>query len=452
MGKNYNCMSEVHHCVVIGLGLTGLSCVKFLLKYDIDVAVMDTREFPPLLSVFKKNNPEVLIKTGRLDLDLMKQTDMIILSPGVDPFISEIMAVKNLGIEIVGDIELFARYANAPIVAITGSNGKSTVVTLLSEMAKLSGKNIGVGGNLGTPALNLITEPAPDFYIVELSSFQLETVTSLNAFAAVILNISQDHLDRYNSMEAYQGVKSRIFNGDGVMVINCDDDAINQLARPGRNQISFSLYETKSFDLGLVRKREQSWLTKDGKPLIAVASMKIIGKHNLSNALSAIALGSSMSLSMSSMLRVLVEYTGLPHRCCYVHEVSTVKWYNDSKSTNVGATLAAIEGLANLGKMILIAGGISKKQDFALLASVFEMSVRAIVLLGQDKSLISEVVPKAVLIVYAYSMKDAVDKALKLAYAGDNVLLSPACASFDMFIDYEERGEEFELKVKELSV
>ncbi|NQY51206.1 MAG: UDP-N-acetylmuramoyl-L-alanine--D-glutamate ligase [Piscirickettsiaceae bacterium] len=444
-------MSELSHCVVIGLGFTGLSCVKFLLNYDLDIVVMDTREFPPFLSVFRNNNPEVFIKTGGLDFDLMKQTDMIILSPGVDPRISEIMAARNLGIEIVGDIELFARYANAPIVAITGSNGKSTVVTLLAKMAKLSGKNIGVGGNLGTPALDLITKPAPDFYIVELSSFQLETVTSLNAFASVILNISQDHLDRYDSMEAYKIVKSRIFNGDGVMVINCDDDATNHLARSGRSQISFSFHEEKYFDLGLLKRGGHLWLAKDGQPLIAVAEMKIIGKHNIYNALSAIALGSAMSLPMSLMLRVLVEYTGLPHRCCYVNEVSTVKWYNDSKSTNVGATLVAIEVLLNLGKLILIAGGISKKQDFSSLTAALECSVKVVVLLGQGKFVISEVVPRTVLIIYAYSMEDAVGKASKLAQAGDNVLLSPACASFDMFGGYEERGEVFELKVKELS-
>lgn len=352
---------------------------------------------------------------------------------------------------MVGDIELFARYANAPIVAITGSNGKSTVTTLLAEMAVAAGKNIAVGGNLGTPALDLITEQAPDFYIVELSSFQLETVNSLNAFAAAILNVSPDHLDRYDSVEAYQQAKARIFNGDGVMVVNRDDAVVNQLAKVERNQIGFSLHETEGVDFGLIEKQGQQWLAEGTQALIPVDKMKIVGKHNIANALSALALGSAMALPMASMLTALVDYKGLPHRCCYVNEIAEVRWYNDSKATNVGATIAAIDGLAELGNLVLIAGGIAKEQDFTTLTPVLERAVRAVILIGQDAGLIADVIPRTVITIQADSMADAVNKATEIAVAGENVLLSPACASFDMFSGYEERGEQFEQSVQELS-
>ncbi|OUR64092.1 UDP-N-acetylmuramoylalanine--D-glutamate ligase [Methylophaga sp. 42_25_T18] len=452
MSAQANHMHQPTNCLIIGLGKTGLSCAKFLVHHDIDVAIMDTRELPPSLSILQQEHPEVVVKTGGLDLAWMKQADMIVLSPGIDPRLPEIAAARAAGVEMVGDIELFSRYANAPIVAITGSNGKSTVTTLLAEMAEKAGKNIAVGGNLGTPALDLITESAPDFYIVELSSFQLETVKSLNAFAAVILNVSPDHLDRYDTIDAYQQAKAQIFNGDGVMVINRDDDVVNQLAQAERNQIGFSLHETKGVDFGLIEKEGRQWLAEGSQALIAVEEMKIVGKHNVANALSALALGSAMALPMTSMLSALVEYKGLPHRCCYVDEVKGVRWYNDSKATNVGATLAATEGLADLGKMILIAGGIAKEQDFSALTPALEQSVRAVVLLGQDAAQLAAVIPNTVITIHADSMSDAVNKAAEIATSGENVLLSPACASFDMFSGYEDRGEKFEQSVQELSV
>jgi len=452
MSAYANHMPQPTNCLIIGLGLTGLSCAKFLVQHDIDVAVMDTRKLPPSLAVLQQEYPEVVIKTGGLDLSWMKQADMIVLSPGIDPRLPEIVAAKSAGVEMVGDIELFSRYANAPVVAITGSNGKSTVTTLLAEMAEAAGKNIAVGGNLGTPALDLIKEPAPDFYIVELSSFQLETVKSLNAFAAVILNVSPDHLDRYDSIEAYQQAKARVFNGDGVMVINRDDEVVNQLAQPERNQIGFSLHETKGVDFGLITKEGKQWLAEGKQALIAVDEMKIVGKHNVANALSALALGSAMALPMTSMLSALSEYKGLPHRCYYVDEVKGVRWYNDSKATNVGATLAAIDGLATSGKMILIAGGIAKEQDFSALTTSLALSVRVVVLIGQDAKQIAEVIPSNVVTIYAESMSDAVNKVADIAVAGENVLLSPACSSFDMFSGYEERGEKFEQLVQALSI
>lgn len=434
--------------LIIGLGQTGLSCVRFLVKLGYTVAVMDTREQPPELSTLQSEYPEVIIHVGGLDNNWLLQADVIVISPGVDPRLPEIVAARKAGIELVGDIELFARYANAPIVAITGSNGKSTVTTLLAEMVVQSGLTMRVGGNLGIPALELICEPAPNFYIVELSSFQLETVTSLNAFAATVLNVSPDHLDRYDSVQDYQIAKARIFNGDGVMVINRDDVIVNKLVRTGRNRIGFSLEASEGVDFGVINQAGKQWLAEGTQTLIAIEALKIAGKHNIANALAALALGSAMGLSMTGMLTALKEYSGLPHRCRLVVDHKNIRWFNDSKATNVGASIAAIEGLEASGRIILIAGGEGKEQDFSPLTSTLQEHVRAVILIGRDAKLIADVVPESVDTFYATTMQDAVIQARSVANAGDCVLLSPACASFDMFSGYAERGDVYESAVK----
>jgi len=437
--------------LIIGLGQTGLSCVRFLVKQGYTVAVMDTREQPPELATLQTEYPEVIIHVGGLDSHWLQQADVIVISPGVDPRLPEIVAAKEAGIELVGDIELFARYANAPIVAITGSNGKSTVTTLLAEMVEQAGQTMCVGGNLGTPALDLICEPAPNFYIVELSSFQLETVASLNSFAATVLNISPDHLDRYDSVEDYQNAKARVFNGDGVMVINRDDIVVNKLARLGRNQIGFSLEASEGVDFGVLNLNGKQWLAEGEQALMAVEELKIVGKHNIANALAALALGSAMGLPMPDMLATLQHYSGLPHRCRLVANHHDIRWFNDSKATNVGASIAAIEGLDARGKVVLIAGGVGKDQDFSALTMTLKQHVHAVILIGRDRKLIADVVPTEVEIHYATSMQEAVLKAQEVAKAGDSVLLSPACASFDMFSGYAERGNVFEAAVRGLA-
>lgn len=434
--------------LIIGLGQTGLSCVRFLVKQGYAVAIMDTREQPPELTTLQTEYPEVIVHIGGLESSWLLQADVIVISPGVDPRLPEIVAAKQAGIELVGDIELFARYANAPIVAITGSNGKSTVTTLLAEMVEQAGQTMRVGGNLGTPALDLICDPAPDFYVVELSSFQLETVSSLNAFAATVLNISPDHLDRYDSVDDYQRAKSRIFNGDGVMVLNRDDQIVNALAIAGRNQIGFSLKDSKGVDFGVIEQDGKDWLAEGEQVLIAVDELKIVGKHNMANALAALALGSAMALPMTAMLAALKQYSGLAHRCRLVVEYNNIRWFNDSKATNVGASIAAIEGLDANGKIILIAGGVGKEQDFSALTQILKQAVKSVILIGRDGLLIADVVPKEVAIYFATTMQDAVNKAKAIAQAGDRVLLSPACASFDMFTGYAERGDVFEALAK----
>jgi len=442
-----NQSTHIPSYLIIGLGQTGLSCVRFLVKQGYTVAVMDTREHPPGLATLQTEYPEVIVHVGGLDSHWLQQADVIVISPGVDPRLPEIKFAKEAGIELVGDIELFARYANAPIVAITGSNGKSTVTTLLADMVEQAGQTMRVGGNLGTPALDLICEPAPNFYILELSSFQLETVKSLNAFASTVLNVSPDHLDRYDNVEDYQVAKARIFNGDGVMVINRDDIIVSQLVRLGRNQIGFSLEASEGVDFGVINQNGKQWLAEGNQALIAVEDLKIVGKHNIANALAALALGSAMGLSMTGMLRALQQYSGLPHRCRLVTEIDNIRWFNDSKATNVGASIAAIEGLDASGKIILIAGGEGKDQDFSALTATLKQHVRAVILIGRDGSLIAEVVPRGVDITYAATLFDAVIQARAIAQTGDSVLLSPACASFDMFSGYAERGDVFESAV-----
>ena len=441
---------EAKNYIIIGLGKTGLSCAKFLAQQHVNVGVMDTREIPPGLKELQQDYPEVLIKTGALDTNWLQQADMIILSPGVDSRLPEIQAVKQAGIPVIGDVELFACYANAPVIAITGSNGKSTVTTLLAEMTRHAEKEVKVGGNLGIPALELISYPAPDFYILELSSFQLETVETLNPFVATILNISPDHMDRYDSFEDYSAAKSRIFNGGGVMVLNNDDENVIGLAQANRDIIRFGVDEGSDCAFGLKEYRGRLWLTELDQPILAVDELKILGKHNISNALAALALGSAMALPMSAMLDGLKSYPGLAHRCEYVTETDQVTWFNDSKSTNVGACIAAIEGLSSQKDIVLIAGGEGKDQDFSELTQSIEKAVKAVVLIGADADKIAGVVPEQTPVINAQSLADAVKQAQQLAISGDKVLLSPACASFDMFNSYEDRGEQFMQLVRAL--
>ena len=436
--------------LIIGIGQSGLSCARFLVKHGYTIAMMDTREQPPGLKILQTELPEVLVITGGLNESIMLQADMIILSPGIDPRLPEIVAVKRKNIELVGDVELFAREANAPIVAITGSNGKSTVTTLLAEMAIESNQRVQVGGNLGTPVLELLIEPAPDFYIVELSSFQLETVCSLNAFVATVLNVSPDHMDRYDTEQQYKDTKATIYNGNGVMVLNRDDENVIQLARNDRNQIHFSLDARDGVDFGLLEKDGCMWLAEGSQALLPIDELKIKGKHNVANALASLAIGSAMGLSMMTMITTLKRYPGLPHRCTLVANNDGIQWFNDSKATNVGACIAAIEGLADSGKIILIAGGVAKDQDFTDLTAVINKYVSAVIVLGQDAQLISAVVPKEVNTYYVDTIDNAVKQAKDIAECGANVLLSPACASFDMFSGYAQRGEAFEAAVEKL--
>ncbi|MEN8169468.1 MAG: UDP-N-acetylmuramoyl-L-alanine--D-glutamate ligase [Pseudomonadota bacterium] len=429
--------------LVVGLGQTGLACARYLAAQGENFAVADSREVPPGSDELKREFPDIVCYCGEFDEALLLTANRLLLSPGVAPQQPAIAAAQQAGIEVLGDIELFARNADAPVVAITGSNGKSTVTSLVGEMAKAAGKAVRVGGNIGTPALELLQQDTPELYVLELSSFQLEVTSSLNAAAAVVLNISEDHLDRHGSVEHYAAIKQTIYKGDGAVILNRDDEQVMAMAQADRTTVSFGLNTAPGAnDFGLLIQDGDTYLSKGSEALLNVAEMKMPGRHNWSNALAALALGEAVGLEVTAMLQVLRDFPGLAHRCQWVAEQHGVNFYEDSKGTNVGATLAALEGLPG-EKVVLIAGGQAKGQDFSPLRSAVSEHARAVVLIGEDATLIEQSLRGAAPLVMAEDMEDAVTKSRELAQTGDAVLLSPACASFDMFRNYIERGVAF---------
>jgi UDP-N-acetylmuramoylalanine--D-glutamate ligase len=436
--------------VVVGLGKTGLSCARFLASQGFAVAVMDSRQSPPALAALREQVPGALIYLGEFQEALMRKAAQLVVSPGVAVYEPSIQAAQAMGVPVLGDIELFVRYATVPIVAITGSNGKSTVTLLLETMVRRAGKRVLAGGNLGTPALELLEKPVPDLYLLELSSFQLETTYTLNAAAACVLNISSDHMDRYPNLEAYSQAKARIYSGTGAMIINADDARVASLMQPGRHCLRFTLKVPKADEYGLREWKGESWLAKGEELLLPARELRLVGRYNLGNALAALALGEAIDLPRAAMVSALREFRGLPHRCEWLGEAEGVHWYNDSKGTNVGATLAAIEGLPCRGKLILIAGGIGKGADFSPLGEPLAQRARAVVLMGQDAPRLQEALIGKVPLYHAHEMHAAVSRAKRLALPGDCVLLSPACASFDMYSGFEARGQAFAEAVQEI--
>jgi len=427
---------------VIGTGITGLSVARFLAQQKQAFVLLDTRTSPPNLEKIKTEFPNVEVELGELNPDTLLHCDEIILSPGVTIETPAITAAKNAGIPVVGDIELFVRYAKAPIVAITGSNAKSTVTTLVGEMAKNAGINVAVGGNLGTPALELLADDI-ELYVMELSSFQLETVTKLNAKVATILNISADHLDRYADMRAYILAKLRVYFGAEHIVVNRNDVLTHPPLAANTKPIYFG-GKADFGSFGLIEENGEVFLAKNLKPLLSVRDLKISGKHNIDNALAALALGDAAGIPINAMVNTLKEFRGLHHRCEFVANKSGVDFYNDSKGTNIGATVAAINGLARApAKLIVIAGGEGKGQDFTELKPVLEKNNCHLILIGRDAPVIAEAVSGSVRVEFANSLQSAIDAAYTQAAVGDAVLLSPACASFDMFKNYEDRGQQF---------
>lgn len=438
--------------VVVGLGKTGLSCVRFLKSRGYPVAVNDTRENPPGLAELRAEFPDVRVSLGGLDEHLLLSAREIVASPGISVKEPALVSARlNAGIPVVGDIDVFCREVTAPIVAITGSNAKSTVTTLVGLMARNAGIDVGVGGNLGLPVLDMLREQGEQaLYVLELSSFQLETTHSLQAAVAVVLNVSEDHMDRYDSMRDYHAAKHRIFRNCRRFVVNRDDALTRPLIAEAIPNVSFGLNAPDLNQFGVLVEGGEKWLARGREKLLPVAAMKIRGDHNVANALAALALGEAVNLPLAIMLQTLREFAGLPHRCELVAEQEGVAWYNDSKGTNVGSTLAAINGLGNAvaGKLILIAGGVGKGQDFTPLSAPLAKYAKALVLIGEDGPKIGAAVVDAVPRVLATTLRDAVEKARALAAPGDAVVLSPACASFDMFKNYEDRGQQFVATVR----
>jgi len=439
--------------VVVGLGRTGLSVARFLAARGGHFAVTDSRRDPPGLESLRRELPQTPIAAGGFDADLLAGAGLIVVSPGVPLSEPALLAARARGAEVIGDVELFARHVDAPVIAITGANGKSTVTTLVGEMARAAGREVRVGGNLGTPALDLLAAGRPDLYVLELSSFQLETVQSLNARAATVLNITPDHMDRYRTLADYAAAKRRVYRGDGAMVINADDPLVAAMREDGRRTLRFSTGMAGGADFGLCRRAGEAWLARGDEPLLPVRELRIRGLHNVANALAALALGTAAGIPEAAAITALRGFAGLPHRCQWLAARGGVDWFDDSKGTNVGATCAAIAGLAQGDdqdgrRVVLIAGGDGKGQDFSGLAQAAAGRVRAAVVLGRDGPQIARVLEGTLPVARAIDMEDAVHQAAALAVAGDAVLLSPACASFDMFRDYVHRGEVFAAAVR----
>ncbi len=437
--------------VIIGLGETGLSCVDYFQANQVSVTIIDSRENPPCLAEVKKKYPMLSVVTGGFPEEILKAAKLVVISPGVPKNHPDLLKAISVDAEIIGDIELFARQAKAPIIAITGSNGKSTVTTLVGEMAKNVLNKVGIGGNLGVPALSLLPLE-PDLYVLELSSFQLETTYSLRSTVATVLNVSRDHLDRYDSFKDYQAAKLRIYEDCEQIVFNRHDPILPERSskKSQARLISFGLDEPKSGHFGLIYDKE--WFLAKGRDrLIPVKRLKIVGKHNVANALAALALGEGVGLPLEKMLTTLENFTGLLHRCEWVCEKKGVRWINDSKGTNVGATVAALEGLGNdVNKWILIAGGIGKNADFSPLVPLVKQYCRALVLMGTASDELFQLFHDILPCFQVKDMEEAVMKAFVLSEPGDGVLLSPACSSLDMFCNFEERGAQFKECVQRL--
>ena len=438
--------------VVAGLGISGVSAVNFLHEKGYRVAVTDSRAVPP---GHDQIPADVQTSFGQFDQDLLLSAEEIIISPGLDPKLPEIQAAIAKGIPVISEIQVLRRATDKPIVAITGSNAKSTVTTLIGLMAENAGKKVAVGGNLGRPALDL-TKDDPELYILELSSFQLETTSNLNAEVAVVLNLSEDHLDRHGDMMGYHTAKHRIFQGVKKVVHNRDDSLTRPLVPDATPMQSFGLNAPDMNQYGVLRETDGTmWLARGRERLLKSSDMYIQGTHNVANALACLALGEAIDLPLESMLETLKTFKGLEHRCEFVKDVNGVRYYNDSKGTNIGATLAALDGLGaaievQQGKVAIILGGQGKGQDFTALRESLSKFAKVAVLIGEDRPVIEKAIEGTTTLLHAESLAEAVALCQQNTQPNDVVLLSPACASFDMFSGYPQRGHQFVALVNEL--
>lgn len=428
--------------VIIGLGLTGLSCVDFFMARGVTPRVIDTRLSPPGLDKLPENVERHL---GDMNQEWLLDADLIVASPGIALASPALSVAAEAGVEIVGDIELFCREAQAPIVAITGSNGKSTVTTLVGEMAKSAGWNVGVGGNIGLPALMLLKQEC-DLYVLELSSFQLETTTSLRAAAATILNVTEDHMDRYPlGLQQYRAAKLRVYENAKVCVVNSDDALTMPIRGADARCVSFG---ADVGDYHLNRQQGEIWLRVRGEKILNTREMKITGKHNFTNALAALALADAVGIPRASSLKALTTFTGLAHRFQLSLDHNGVRWINDSKATNVGSTEAALNGLHVDGTLHLLLGGDGKSADFSSLAQYLQGDNVRLYCFGRDGEQLAALRPEVA--EQTETMEQAMRVIATRVKPGDLVLLSPACASLDQFKNFEQRGDEFSRLAKEI--
>lgn len=445
----YRLAGNPTHAVIIGLGHSGLSCARFLAENGLDVDVYDTQQAPQLAGQLAEQVPAARLHAGTLEVKNWQPDSLLVVSPGVPLSHPELLPLLEQGLRPVGDVELFAQCVMAPVIAITGSNGKSTVTALTGEILKAAGRDVRVGGNIGVPVLDLLDDTA-DCYVLELSSFQLETTWNLAPQCATVLNLAADHMDRYQGMADYIAAKEKIYHGTGAMLINTDDATCRQLVRPGRETLYFGQAEPASEqEYGLRHAAGSTWLARGDTLLADIADLRLAGRHNQMNALAAWALARCAGVDDSVIREAVAAFRGLPHRMEWLGTYAGLDWINDSKGTNVGATVAAIQGLA--GPLVLIAGGQGKGADFTPLAEAFADKVRAVILIGADARLIGRAVAGHTAVEYADGMQEAVRRAAALAPAGATVLLSPACASFDMYSGFAARGDDFRRCVEGLA-
>ena len=433
--------------LVLGLGATGYSVVAHLCARGDAVTVADSRDIAPHLANVRDHYPQVEVISGRLPFESLSKFDRVVVSPGI-------ALPDNIGdngeVSLIGDIELFVETARAPIIAITGSNGKSTVATLAGKLLEAADFEVLVGGNIGTPALELLTQPPPDFYVLELSSFQLETTHHLRTVAAAVLNISEDHMDRYRNLAEYAAAKARILRNAKVCVLNRDDAASAELLRANPNAITFGLDRANGGNYGLV----ENYLCRGDTRLLRDDEMTVHGAHNIANILAAFALVECAGAPLTQkMIAAAAAWRGLEHRCELAARFDGITWVNDSKATNVGATLAAICGFGD--GLILIAGGVGKGADFSPLCDAVRAQVADVVLFGQDAPLIADALADCATIHHARDLQHAVSLAAECAKGmtktrAATILFSPACASFDAFENYQQRGRAFKQAVAQL--
>ncbi len=420
--------------LVVGLGLTGYSVACYLLSRGYRCRVQDSRDIPPYYQRLKARFKDVQITSQQSDTDLTTWADALVVSPGLSIHQPYIQQAADLGKRIIGDIELFAQAAEKPVIAITGSNGKSTVATLLGEMMRADGKAVGVGGNIGVPALDLLDEEL-EYYVLELSSYQLETTSSLSPVAATVLNLSEDHLDRYVDYAAYVQAKLHIYDGAKTCISNFDDETTQH----NSTDTQFSLSNVDA-DYSLIED-DGLYLAKSGECWLDVTELKVSGQHNWANCLAAMALAQSINISKSAIISALKNFKGISHRSQWVADIDGVTWINDSKATNVGAAVASIKGRSS--PVILIAGGQSKNADMSVMRAVLQQHVKQVLLMGEDAERINQAWNGVVAIERVDNMHQAVTRASQIAKSGDCVLLAPACASFDMYAKFEDRGDDF---------
>lgn len=451
--------------LVLGMGETGLSMVKWLVRQGATVRAADSRLDPPHWKEIMETHPTVKLYKGKFEDKIFHGIEMIAMSPGVplaDPFVQQ--AIQR-GIPVIGDMVLFSwaleqsRMPKPKVVAITGSNGKTTVTAMVGAMLKKSGWNVEVAGNIGPAVLNALMQQIdagnwPQAWVLETSSFQLETTHNLNADVATVLNLSEDHLDRYTGMQDYAVAKARVFlhekNNEGIQVLNRNDPGVCAMALAGRKKINFGLDEPPTqTDFGIMHDGDDLWLMEGDLQLMKTSELVVNGLHNAINALAALAMCRALGASMDPLLSALREFRGLPHRMEKVAAFNGVTFYDDSKSTNVGATVAALNGMKQ--NVILIAGGEGKGQDFSHMKQAVANNARAVVLIGRDAEIIAgELKDCGIPLHFAVTMEEAMQKSFLLAQAGDVVLLSPACASFDMFRNYIHRAEVFVAAVRDI--